>query len=225
MPAPSTLPLLVFCGLGFEARIAAGKNVVTICGTGSVARNKLEYAAAQGCCGILSFGTAGGLAPELEPGDCVLAEIVTGGLQSWHADSVWLNALHALLPEARRGMIIGVDKPMTSSESKQQLWRESGALAVDMESHWAAQVAQRHGVPFAVCRVIVDPAHRSLPRSATAGLRQDGNVAILPILRVLAVNPGEISALCGLAREARLARRTLERLRSRLDARFAVPIG
>jgi hopanoid-associated phosphorylase len=221
----STLPLLVFSGLDFEARIAAGKGVVTICGTGSVAWDRLEYEAAQGCCGILSFGTAGGLAPALTPGDCVLAEIITHDQQSWNVDPAWLNALHAMLPEARRGMIIGVDNPVSSSESKQLLWRESSALAVDMESHKAAQAAQRHGVPFAVCRIIVDPAQRALPTSATVGLRPDGSIAILPILRALAMHPGELVSLCGLAREARLARKTLVRIRTRLDTRFAFPIG
>jgi hopanoid-associated phosphorylase len=224
MPPASTLPLLSLSGLDFEARIAASEGVIAVCGVGSAAlAERLAQIAAQGCSGIISFGTAGGLAPTLAPGDCVLAETVIGDAQRWISDAAWLSALHALLPDAQRGAIAGVAQPVTSVAAKQQLWKERDALVVDMESHWGAEVAQRYGVPFAACRVVVDPAQRSLPASATVGLQADGSTAILPILRALAAHPGELPALLKLARDAGAARASLKRIRSKVGARFAVP--
>ena len=73
----------------------------------------------------------------------------------------------------------------------------------------AAAAAAAHGLPFAVCRAIVDPAWRSLPSAATAGLRDDGRTAILPVLRELARQPGQLRALLQVAADARAARATL----------------
>jgi hopanoid-associated phosphorylase len=224
-PTTAMLPLLALSGLDFEARIAAGDGVIAVCGVGSAAlAERLAQIAARGCSGIISFGTAGGLAPTLQPGDCVLADRVVGNSQhSWATDAKWLSALHALLPQAHLGAIAGVGEPITSVTAKRDLWKGTAALAVDMESHWAAQIAQRHGVPFAVCRVVVDPAQRSLPSSATVGLQADGSTAILPILRALAAHPGELPALLKLARDAGAARASLKRIRARLGLRFALP--
>ncbi|MFI4941142.1 MAG: phosphorylase [Burkholderiales bacterium] len=229
MPQPESalpmLPVLVVSGLGFEAQIAAGEGIVSVCGVGSASlASRLASVAAQGCSGILSFGTAGGLAPTLAPGDCVLADTIVDGAQHWNSDAAWLNALHSLLPKARRGALAGVTQPVISSAAKEHLWKESGALAVDMESHWAVQVAQRYNVPFAACRVIVDPAQRSLPSSATAGLQPDGRTAILPVLRALAAHPGELAALLALALDARVARNSLKRIRASVGVRFAKPM-
>jgi hopanoid-associated phosphorylase len=229
MPQPASalpvLPVLVISGLGFEAKIAAGEGIVSVCGIGSASLAlQLVSLAAQGCSGILSFGTAGGLAPTLVPGDCVLADTIVDGARCWNSDAAWLDALHALLPDAQRGTLAGVAQPLSSSAAKKHLWKESGALAVDMESHWAVQVAQRYNVPFAACRVIVDPAQRSLPSSATAGLQPDGRTAILPVLRALAAHPGELAALLKLALDARVARNSLKRIRASLGVRFAKPM-
>jgi len=221
---PQRLPVLALSGLDFEARIAAGTGVVAVCGLGSAAlAERLAQVVARGCSGIISFGTAGGLAPQLRPGDCVLAQEVVGPAHRWHSDAVWLAALQALLPQARCGAIAGAAQPVSSVAAKQRLWQDTGALVVDMESYWAAEVAQRYGVPFAACRVVVDPAQRSLPPSATVGLRDDGTTALGPILRALAAHPGELPALLGLARDAGAARASMKQIRARLGAYFALP--
>jgi nucleoside phosphorylase len=57
---------------------------------------------------------------------------------------------------------------------KRALRAETGALAVDMESHVAARVAARRGLPFAVVRVISDSADEALPPAAQIGMKPDG---------------------------------------------------
>src|SRR5271155_2505711 len=65
--------VLGLCGLAWEARILAGTGAAVAFGND---RNRLAAelgrARANGCKGILSFGTAAGLAPELLAGDLIL---------------------------------------------------------------------------------------------------------------------------------------------------------
>ena len=58
--------------------------------------------------------------------------------------------------------VAGVDAPVVDPVAKRRLRDTTSSVAVDMESHIAA--AEAHGLPFAACRVIIDPAHRALPR-------------------------------------------------------------
>jgi len=219
--------VIAVCGLDFEAEIAAGAGVVTLCGVGSdrlAARlEALLGDGSRGCHGIISFGTAGGLDPALPAGACVIADAIVTPHGRLPVDANWLNALLACVPQATQGALAGVDQPLAEVADKTRLWQSSGARAVDMESHRAALIAQRHGLPFAACRVVVDPANRSLPSSATVGLRDDGTTAILPILLALAAHPGQLPALIQLARDAGAAKRTLREVRAQMGVAFAMP--
>jgi nucleoside phosphorylase len=122
----------------------------------------------------------------------------------------------------RRGVMAGVGAPVTGEREKRSLFDLTGALAVDMESHVAGAIASAHGLPFAVCRAIVDPAWRTLPSAATAGLRDDGHTAIAPILRELLRQPSQLGALLRLAGDARAARTSLVQARHALGAARAL---
>ncbi len=224
-------PVIAVSGLDFEAAIAAGPGVVALCGVGSPRLSaRLESLIESGCRGIVSFGTAGGLHPSLAPGACVLAHQVVrlaadGATDASYAvDARWLDALRVALPDAHCGVLVGAEQPLASVDAKQGLSRSTGALAVDMESHRAAVIAQQAGIPFAVCRVVVDPAERSLPSSATVGLREDGSTALWPILTTLARHPTQLAALLRLANDARAAKRALHLARQRVGDAFGLPV-
>jgi hypothetical protein len=207
----------------FEAAIAAGPGVVTVCGPGPwrVAQRLheiLDDAPGARWAGIMSFGCAGGLDPQLPCGSCIVAVGVLTPDGPVAADPDWTSALLARLPGAHAAVLAGVDAPLATRAAKAQLWRTSGAIAADMESHAAALAARRHGLPFAVCRVVLDPAWRSLPSCALAG---EGNA--WPVLRALASEPGQLASLCALAREAWVARRALRLARARLGAALGWP--
>jgi hopanoid-associated phosphorylase len=163
----------------------------------------------------VSFGTAGGLAPDLEPGALIVADAVEGPFGRLQTDRPWADRLAAALaagPRAarvRRGLMAAVTAPLVSAGEKDVLHRTNGALAVDMESHIAGAKAAAHGVPFAICRAVVDPAWRTLPSAATAGLRDDGSTALAPILRELLRQPSQLGALIQVAVDARAARISL----------------
>ena len=208
--------VLAVCGMPFEAAIAHGPGVVGIHGPGPWRVARRLHAMLDGAgawAGIISFGCAGGLDPDLAAGDCVVATgvLTPDGLIA--ADAHWSRALLDRLPGARPGLLAGTDAPLATAAAKAALWRDTGAAAVDMETHAAALAARRHGLPFAACRVVLDPAWRGVPAAALAGL--DGG-AVWPVLRGLAGAPGQIASVCVLAGEAWVARRALLRARARL---------
>jgi hopanoid-associated phosphorylase len=218
------LPLIVVVGLGFEARIAAGPNILVICsGDGTNLAAKLQCAIAGGCRGLLSFGLAGGLARDLRAGTCVVAsEIVSdGGRLS--TDPRWLRSLLNAIPWAFRGLVLGSAVPVVCATAKAALWQQTGAHAVDMESHIVAQAAAAHGLPVATIRVIADPAHRSLPGCALAGMRADGRTDPIAVLRSLRRHPTELPALLRAAFDARAAVMPLLRGRRLLGPGFGFP--
>jgi hopanoid-associated phosphorylase len=213
-------PVLAVAGMAFEARIAKGPGVEAVfAARADLLERAISEALARGCSGIISFGTAGGLAPDLKPGTVIIASAVSGPLGNFETDPEWSARLFDAFAgtpvsgRAVRGRMAGVAAPLAGEREKSALYRSTGALAVDMESHIAGAIAAARGVPFAVCRAIVDPAWRSLPRAATAGLRDDGTTTILPILRELLRQPSQLGALLRLAGDARVARTSLVQAR------------
>jgi hypothetical protein len=92
-----------------------------------------------------------------------------------------------------------------------------------MESHAAARIARRHGLPFAALRVVLDPAWRNIPPCALTGMGADGACSVGPLLGRLARDPRQLAGLCALAREAWVARRSLRRARAKLGLALALP--
>jgi hopanoid-associated phosphorylase len=218
-------PVLVVCGLAFEAAIAAGPGVLTVCGPGPqrVGERIDALLAMRAASGILSFGCAGALDPALHAGDCLVASGVRAGAACVATDPLWVQALLARLPQASAGLLAGLDAPLVTGAGKARLWAACGARAVDMESHAAALAARRHGLPFAACRVVLDPAWRSLPPCALSALRADGGADLPALLRGLARSPGQLRLLAALALDAWHARRALRRVRRQLGAALAPP--
>lgn len=210
------LPVVVVTGMAFEARVARGAGVTTVfAARADLLERALTEALAQGASGVISFGTAGGLAPGLEPGTLVIADAIEGPFGRMPTDRVWSDRLAAALAASplaarvQRGVEAAVSAPLVVAADKAALHAANGALAVDMESHLAAAAATARGLPFAVCRAIVDPAWRTLPKAAMAGLRDDGTTAVLPVLRELARQPAQLGALLRIAADARAARASL----------------
>jgi adenosylhomocysteine nucleosidase len=199
--------ILVATGLHKEAGILRGPGVVAVAGGGDAVRLERELeAAAEGATAILSCGLAGALAPGLKAGELVLGKLFPGegrgpvggppqldpGLRRERNIIDWLSQN---LPDAHIGTIIGSDTIIVTAAQKQALHAETGALAVDMESHIAARVAARHNLAFAIVRVISDSANEVLPPAALVGMKPDGSMALGAVLASLARNPTQLPAL------------------------------
>ncbi|HEY7550367.1 MAG TPA: phosphorylase [Hyphomicrobiaceae bacterium] len=189
-------------GLLAEARIAARcGRLRPVASGGSATRlvGLIEAAVAEGGRAIASFGVAGGLREDLRPGSCLIgSEVVHGGVV-YRADATWTTRLARRVGAATLHRIAGADEVLSRPAEKRALSAASGAAAVDMESHVVADVAARHGLPFAVVRVIADPAGRSIPQAALAGMRPDGTTDVGACLRSLVRNPAEVPALAWVA--------------------------
>ena len=204
--------MIVVVGMAFEARIAAGLGVPVICGgDGHNLATSLARAMAAGCGGLISFGVAGGLAPDLRPGTCVIGSTILDDDEQSPTDARWAQRLMRIIPDAVHGPIVGVRKPVAHSAAKSALHQRTGAIAVDMESHVVARAAMQHGVPLAAIRVVVDPVERTIPRSALAGTRSDGTIDPLAVVRSLMRYPRDLVGLVRMSFDARAARATLVR--------------
>jgi hopanoid-associated phosphorylase len=222
--------LLVVTGLRREAQIAAGEGVLTLCsgGRSDLLRDRLSSIFSvrprQGEIGaILSFGLAGGLAPHLRPGDVVIASHVLTDDVRHDAHEDWHRAAASALGHAmrvHRGAIAGTDSVVTTSAAKTALHSGTTALAVDMESHIAAEYAREHNLPFAVIRAVSDPSTRSLPDIASSALTPDGDVALARVIGGLLRHPGQLPALIAAGRDSGRAFSALRRVRGLLGPLF-----
>src|SRR5688572_25507407 len=136
MPPHSQSPVIAVTGLTFEARIAAGPGVVTVCGGGHLKRLEadLTQAIARGCRGIVSFGIAGGLADHLEPGACIVARSIVTPTGRHESHLEWASHLLQNIPGAIHADIAGVHAPVCTPTDKAALGRATNSVAVDMES-------------------------------------------------------------------------------------------
>ena len=218
--------LLVITGLQREATIAAGTGVTTICSGGKqdVLKQRLEVQRPP-LGGVLSLGLAGGLAPDLKSGDIVVASHVLHGDERHAADQSWHDAImRAAGNELRlkRGSIQASIMVVTRAADKAPLHAQTGAIAIDMESHLAAAYAARHRLPFAAIRAIGDSASRNLPELAGDALRDDGSVDVMKVLRGLAGNPGQMPALVSAGIDSERAFASLRRVRGLLGPLFGL---
>ena len=209
--------------LALEARIALGPGVSVICNQGSHLVAAVEAAIARGAAGVISFGIAGGLAPDLVAGDWIVGSAVRTGQESYSTDRAWARILLEALPGAIHADIVGMDVPIAGASEKRRLHARTGAVAVDTESHIAARIAAAHRIPFAACRAIIDLAHRDLPPAAMVGLRPDGTPDVFAVFRSVAKQPSQLPALIRTAVDARIAGGALRRGRRQLGAGLGFP--
>jgi hopanoid-associated phosphorylase len=187
--------VLIVTGLVQEARIAAGPGMAVICSSSDPQqlRALLTVFDPTTIRGVISFGVAGGLDPTLKSGDVVVATEVMAGDARWLAGLTLNEDLIASVAlggrRIVRGRLAGAEEVVVARHVKAALHSETGAAAVDMESHIAADYAAKAGLPFAALRVVSDPAHRALPSSAMAAIKPNGDIDLRKIMRSVVRNP------------------------------------
>lgn len=211
-------------GLAFEARIAAGRHTRAICsGDGRMLAASIACAVTEDCRGLISFGIAGGLLPDLRTGTCVVGSTIVSETTQVATDRNWSRALLQLIPDAVHGAIFGAATVVSHPEAKRDLHANTGALAVDNESHVVASVAAARGLPMAAVRIIMDPATRELPRAALAAVRPNGTIDLATLIRSMMREPGELLMLLQTAQDALIGFSALLRCRQLLGPGLGLP--
>jgi adenosylhomocysteine nucleosidase len=166
-----------------------------------------------GAAALMSFGLAGGLDPALDAGCVVLPEEVLSRSGARHTVSLdWYGRIRGAVAAQRpiaSGALLSDIEPLVSAADKAAAFRDSGAVAADMESFAVAEAARNAHIPFVVVRVICDTARDTLPRAVIAASR-GGAVSLARLTYGLATAPWELLALLRLARRYRTAMRSLE---------------
>ncbi len=204
--------LLTVSGMGWDGAHAAAQRL-----------------ARAGASALASVGTAGGLDPALRCGTVLVPrEVHALEGQPLAAHAPWRAAVLAAVPrdcQVSEGALLTSGVPVGSRLDKAIAWRESGCVAIDMESAAVARFAAAAAVPFMVLRVIVDTAGDELPEPVMAASR-GGQLALGRLLWGLALTPWNIAALYRLSRRFRTACGVLARLgESDLPARRALTAG
>lgn len=217
--------IVAVTGLKREARLLRryGLGVLIGGGSGTGLMLFLLRALEKGPTGMLSIGIAGGLRPGLKPGTPIVASGVVAGEQRLTPSGAWARRLKAMLPDAVVGDVAGEDRIVGEPGAKESLGKRTGALAVDMESHIVAQVAAPRGVPWAVLRIVADPAERRLPPAAQAGFAPNGSVRVGHVLAALLASPTEVPDLMRSARDAGQALSALARCCRLIRPGFGFP--
>lgn len=124
--------------------------------------------------GVLVVGVAGGIDPELETGDLLLADryaLQDGAAQGaglairpdpQMLQSAQQAALDLSVPTFDGGSLT-VDHLVAEPEERVELRARYQATSVNMEDYRVAEAAQRAGVPFLSVRVVLDTASQRLP--------------------------------------------------------------
>jgi hopanoid-associated phosphorylase len=223
--------VLVVVGLKDEAEVAAGSGVKVVISAANsgLLRERLAEIDADRLSAVVSFGIAGGLDEGLQVGDLRVATQVVSGEQVWRADPAMRSEFRSRL-EAAEGLefeeavFLGNDElGGVDAEANRALHRESGADVVDMESHVAAEFAQRNGLPLAAIRAISDTAHQELPPAALLPLLPDGRGDWKAVLKSVIGEPSQLPDLWAIVRGFGAAMETLRAVRESLNLADLAP--
>ncbi len=168
-----------------------------------------------GCGGIVFSGVAGGVDPNLDVGDLVIAEhviqhdygaMVQGALEVYRAGSlpfpqfrgdVALKANAALIDGARQalagaqfGTILTGDYYLGCGQTRERLFSSFGGKAVDMESAAVAQVAEAFGAPWLIIRALSDLAGEDSQLDFQVFAAQAAKTAAAAVLKSLPLFDG-----------------------------------
>ncbi|MBX7146769.1 MAG: hypothetical protein K1X44_05620 [Alphaproteobacteria bacterium] len=191
----------IITGLLSEAKILykSGKEptfIKTAVGNKKITEKLAWDLVEQGAKGLLSFGLAGGLTPEIKSGDIIIPDQVLTKNDMFTTDYIWHQNIVRYLSvnnlSIKQNKLLGSDIPLISVEQKKSMHDIFNVSCVDMESHHVARVAQQAKLPFLVIRVIIDTYNDQMPSFIIKAMQQDGTITIIPLFKGIMVEPTSI---------------------------------
>jgi adenosylhomocysteine nucleosidase len=172
--------------------------LVTGIGVRNTAQALANYLAAQQPRLVLTCGFAGGLNP-VHPLGQVLFDATDAG--EFGFDLTRSGALP--------GRFTHSDRVVVTSNEKAQLYKTTGADAVEMESSAIVKVCRERGIPVIVLRVISDTATDELPMDFNLYATAGGGLSLPRLLLGIAGSPGSIPKLLQFQRRLKHAAKSL----------------
>lgn len=150
----------------------------------------------EGVSALASVGLCGGLEPALATGQIVVASGVmqidseTRNGPRNAAGAGWADEiLRSEGIAVRTGKIMTSTQAILTPDHKRELFRQSQAVVVDMESAAVARVAERAKIPFFGMRSVCDTANQAVPEDLLTCLDPHGSIRIAAVLRNLIRRP------------------------------------
>ena len=174
---------------------------------------------------VLTCGFAGGLNPDLKPGDVVF-EIFPRGSRGDEAQTKIGNQLEPthvgcyerlIAAGAKPAKFFCADRIATTVAEKKKLRDETGTDAVEMESEAIHAVCRERGISCATVRVILDTANEDLPLDFNALAKPDMGLDYGKLAWAIARSPGKIGALLKLQKQTRFAAERLAEILSKIS--------
>ncbi len=179
-----------------------------------------EQLMSQGAQRLISWGCAAALNNTLRPGDMIITNtLIDTEFTRFELKTSWAEKTVSLLQDVlvvHNGSLAESKAIVSSSAHKQQLYANTGADILDMESVAVAKVAQQYNVPFLAIRAVADPATMTLPTAVSSSLNAEGQIQITKLLLFLLLHPMELPELIRLGWYFSIAKKKLRQVASHL---------
>ncbi|MDQ6996561.1 MAG: hypothetical protein Q9M82_03765 [Mariprofundus sp.] len=184
---------------------------------------------------LLSWGCAGGLSANLQPGDLLLPEsVLPQASPSYasaphasailHVDRHWHACLLEQYPTASTGTLAESASILTEPMHKTAFHQSTGAVAVDMESAAIAKAARDAQLPFMAIRAIADDVETDMPACVHQCVDIYGKLYPLKLLPSLLAHPSTLPRLLRLGRHFHAARATLSAIANSTGSGLLEPV-
>ena len=165
------------------------------------------------CQMLLSLGYAGALDPHLHPGELVVGNSYLHGSGAAVHGAPHATRAAMLLRESGlsvlEGAVLTVDEPLLTPLAKRRAYNGSGALVVDMEGRWIADLAASRDIPLIGIRAVLDEAYYPLPAFIATIIADGGRREKAHALRAM-LRPATVRSFLPLALKSRRASRALQ---------------
>lgn len=227
MASQTSSRVAAITGVKREAACLATDTWAFISGANSdVATLQATQAIADGAQALVSFGTCGGLAPDIAAGTLFIPDRVllpSGDVlepySSWR-ERVIQQTSDADIGGVTEGLMVTSPGIAARPDQKRNLREQTGAVAVDMESGAVLSIALKHNVPALVLRAVADTAHHTLPMWVGDIVSEGGSVDGFKLARHLIRRPQDLLPLIRLAQVSDKAFATLRRTTRVVGGRF-----
>src|SRR5215471_6588793 len=120
----------VVVGMKLEAWIVRQPGIRVICGFNGSMLAALHADIVRDRRGLISFGVAGGLAPNLRSGTWIVGSEILYGETRFATHKLWSKNILARMPNAIYGTIAGASAPIAQPDAKRALHIETGAVGI-----------------------------------------------------------------------------------------------